>query len=880
MTRDEEVRRELEFHIEQQTRAYRERGLPLEEAERRARLDFGGVAQVSEDCRTLHRWRWLDEVRDDVRFAVRLARRTPALTATIVLALTIGIGAASTIFAVVNGVLLKPLPYRDADALVMVWNRAPQNGDRENTISPADFLDFKARTRTLERLEGYFSFLSPIEVVVDRGTEVAYGQVVTRGLFDLLGRQPQHGHSFTADGTAMEAVLSNGYWTRRFGADPSVVGRAIRIGSQTATVVGVMPADVVFPYPGMLGPSGFTRVTSVDMWVSMAFNGPAAADQRTIDANGTVLRGVRFLGGIGRKRSGVTNAQVETDLAGIARDLESTYPASNRGWGTIVRSASDQTVGRIRPALLLLFSGVGLVLLMATVNVANLLLSRCLERRAEYATRLALGAGRARLIRQSIVESLVLTSVGGVLGLGLGVVGTRLLVSLAPPDIPRLADVATDWRVLTTTLVIALVIGSVIGILPAVGAGAARPQDVLRERGRGTIGSRTQRRHQTTLMAVQVALACVVTVAAALLLRSFTSVLNVNPGFNPERLLTWQMNLPDRLNTADERRAFYGDLFDRLSHLPGVVSVGGTTRLPLGSTSVTSTIEIQGRATPESHKPEVEFRRALHAYFETMQMPIRRGRGFSDADGPNAPPVAVINETMAARLFPAQEAIGQRIRTGPTSAWLEIVGIVGDVRHTGLEQAPDPELYIYYLQNPPVAPFLVIRTAGDPAALMDTVRAEARRIDPDLPLYDMRTMMDVRAAVVAERRFIVWLVGLFGGIALLLAAIGIDGLVAVWVNERMPEMSVRLALGAQPARLWRMVVMQSARTTVVGLLGGVLLTWFAMPLIRGQLYGVEPDDPLMIGGVVSLFLLVATASALAPARRAAHADPGHALRSI
>jgi putative ABC transport system permease protein len=544
----------------------------------------------------------------------------------------------------------------------------------------------------------------------------------------------------------------------------------------------------------------------------------------------------------------------------------------------MVTPARDQTIGKVRPALLLLFAGVGLVLLMATVNVANLMLSRSLERRNEYATRVALGAGRARMLRQSLIESLLLTGAGAALGLGAGLIGIRVLTRMAPPDLPRLDDIAPDWRMVFATLVMAIAVGMAIGLLPALGAASADPQRVLREHGRGAIGGRMQRRYRTWLMGGQVALACMLTIGAALLLRSFASVMSVDAGFRPEGLLTWQMNLPDRLKTAEERRAFYIDFFDRLQRLPGVVSVGGTTRLPLGSTSVSTTIDIEGRPVNEAARPEVEFRRALHQYFETMQIPIREGRGFSNADGPDAPPVVVINETMARRLFAGERATGHHVRTGSTGAWMEIVGVIGDIRHTGLEQEPAPEMYITYLQNPPVAPFIVIRTSGSPAALMDPVRAEAQRIDADLPLYDMRTMSDVRSATVAQRRFIVALVSLFGAIALVLAAIGIDGVVAVAVSERMPEMSVRLALGADPGMVWRMVVGQSARTAVYGIGAGLLMTWLAMPLIREQLFGVQPTDPITIAGVIGLFLLVAVGAALVPAHRAAHADPVHALR--
>ncbi|MEQ1911264.1 MAG: ABC transporter permease, partial [Vicinamibacterales bacterium] len=845
MAHDDDLR-ELQFHLEAHAAEGEAQGLSPAEARRRARLVFGGVSQTKEDCRAVSRWARLEAIWADLRFACRLARRTPALTMTTAVALAVGIGASSAIFAVVNGVLLKPLPYADPDRLVMVWSNATQQGRPQNTLSPADYLDEKSRNRTLEGMEGYASFLSPLEISLGDTTEVAYAQTVTSGLFDLLGRQPVLGRTFQRDRYAPEAVLSNGYWRRRFGGDRAVIGRSIRLGNQPATIVGVAPPDLVFPYPGMLGPSGFTRVTAVDMWVSMAFEGPMAAEQRTVDANGVPLRDVRFLGAIGRRRAGVSIDQVRTDLGAVARQLEAEHPQTNKGWGATINSAHDQTVGGIRPALLLLLGGVALVLLMATVNVANLMLSRSLDRNRELVARVALGASRARLLQQAFTESLLMTSVGGVLGLAVGWSCIRLLTALAPGDIPRLSDIVLDWRVAAVTMGIAVLTGLLIGVLPAATAASVSPQSVLQEYGRGTVGSRRHRRYRAGLLIAEVSFACVLTIGAGLLLRSFQSVLDVDPGFATDRLLTWQMNVPDHFRSADERRAFYRDFFGRIEQLPGVVSVGGTTRLPLGSTSVTTRLEIQGRPLAPADLPEVEFRRALHQYFEAMRIPVVRGRGFNVNDGPAAPPVVVVNGALAQRLFPGVDPIGTFVRTGPNSPWMEIVGVIGDVRHSGLEQQPAAEMYIPYLQNPPVAPFIVVRTTGDPAALVAGVRAEAQRMDKDLPLFDMRTMEAVRSDALAQRRFITLLVLLFGAMAVVLAAVGVRGVVAVWVNERMHDMSVRLALGASPRQLWRMVMLHAGRLTSVGLIAGLALTWMGMPLLGTMLFGVAPTDALTL----------------------------------
>jgi putative ABC transport system permease protein len=878
--RDHDIDKELSFHLEQQTQAHIAQGLAPAAAARQARLEFGGVAQAREACRAVYRWRVLDTILADIRFAGRLALKTPTLTLTTILTLAIGIGASTTILAFVNAVLVRPLPYADPDALVVVWNSVAQDNRQRNPLSPADYRDFARSTRTLDSLEAYFSFVSPLNIVVDQETEIAYAQTVTSGLFPMLGRLPAVGRPFRVDTDEPAAILSHSYWLRRFGGNPAVVGRAVQLGGQAATIVGVMPPDFVFPYPGMLGPSGFTRITSIDMWVSMVFTGPLAIEQRTIGEDGQLPRNVRWLGAIGRRRSTATVEQVRSDLAAVARQLEETYPASNKGWGATVVTAIDQTVGEVRPALLLLLASVALLLLIATVNVASLMLSRSLERQTEQATRVALGANRARVVQQAIVENLLIALTGGALGLLVATGGVRLLVWLAPQDLPRIAEVSLDWRVAGVTLIVSLVAGVCIGLLPAARAGSIGPRATLQEGGRGTTAGRLQQRWRAALVVTEVALAVVLTISAGLLLRSFATVLAVHPGFTPDHLLTWQMNLPQRLRTADDRRGFYRDLFDRLQALPGVVAVGGTTRLPLGSTSVTTSVDIQSKPRPVADLPEVQFRRNLHGYFEAMGIPIRRGRGFSDDDGPNAPPVVVINETMARQLFAGMEPLGQRVRIGPSGngPWMEVVGIIGDVRHNDLEEPPAPEMYIHYLQNPPVAPFLVIRTAGDPAALIEPVRTVARTLDKDLPLYDMHTMMDLRAASVARRQFVVLLVTLFGVIALVLAAVGLDGVMSVAVHERMHEMGVRLALGAEPRQLWQMVLGEATRLTTFGIVLGLALTLLAVPMIRSQLFGVRAADPLTLVGGPLLLLAIALAAAFVPALRAAHTDPVQALR--
>jgi predicted permease len=444
-------------------------------------------------------------------------------------------------------------------------------------------------------------------------------------------------------------------------------------------------------------------------------------------------------------------------------------------------------------------------------------------------------------------------------------------------------DIQPDLTVLGFTLAVGVAVGIIVGIVPALSASRADVRDALHETGRAAAGSSAGgRRMRAALVVGEVALAVVLTTGAGLLLRSFTTLLAVDPGFQPDRLLTMQVELPARVTGNEARNTYYDELFERLRAIPGVVAAGGTTRLPLGSTSVSTTIDVEGRPRPDAELPEVQFRRAVDDYFGAMGIPIRRGRGFTPADGPTAPSVCVINDTMAARLFPGEDPVGRRIRTGPNPSrnpWVTIVGVIGDLRHTGLEESPAPEMYIYHRQGPPVAPFLVVRTTGDPAAMADAVRADLKQFDRALALYDIRTMSEVRTESVSQRRFILVLVAAFGALALTLAAVGVYGVMALVVGERTREMGLRLALGAEPSSVLRMVVAQAARFAGAGIVVGLGLAWLLTPLLTSQLYGVRPGDPLTFAAVTALLLLVALVAAMVPARRAMRLDPMTALRN-
>ena len=825
-----------------------------------------------------HHMFW-DTLRSDLQHAVRLATKTPLVTALTVVALALGIGATTAIFAVVNSVLMKPLPYANPDRLVVVWSNASQQGRPQNTMSPANYRDFATMNQTLEGLEGYFSFVTPLEMVVNGGrSEVTIGVTVTPGLFDVLGRGPALGRGLSHDPAAFEVVLSHGFWQRRFGGDPGIVGRTIEVGSYPATIVGVMPQDFTFPYGTMLGPSGFTRVTTIDLWAPMRFEGALAAVNRMLTPQGQLVRGTHWLGAIGRMKPGVTVEQVQADMSTVARQLEQTYPETNKGWDATVVPVLNQTVGTIRGPLLLLLAGVAFVMFIAAVNVANLVLARSIARQKELATRVALGAGRARLVQQALTEGILLASVGGLAGLLLARWGIAVLVAIAPPDLPRLDEVAPDATMLAVAALVTLLTGVFVGLLPAWGASRVAPQAALQENSRGMVGSSFRHRTRAALVVAEVALAVTLTIGAALLLRSFSSLMAVDPGFKPENLLTWQMNLPDRLRTPEQRDAFYVEFLARMRALPGVVSVGGTSRLPLGSTGLTTSIDIDGRPLPNSEWPEVQFRRSVGDYFQTMGIPVVRGRAFTPDDHRTASPVAVVNQALASRLFPGEDPVGKRVRMSATQPWITIIGVVGDVKHAALDEELQPEMYMNHMQGSLVSPYVALRTTADASTMMEMVRAEALAMDRDLPVYRMQTMEAVRAESLAQRRFILLLVGLFGLLALSLAAIGVYGVMSLLVSERTQEVGVRLALGAHPSHVLKMLVAQATRLALIGVTAGVVLALGLMPLLSSQLYAVQPRDPLTMAGVPAVLVAVALLAALIPARRAMRVDPVKALR--
>jgi putative ABC transport system permease protein len=824
----------------------------------------------------------LDTLVHDVRFGIRLMRRSPLFSGLAMLALALGIGANGAVFAVVDNVLLRPLPYRAPGELVMIWSNNTNANAPHNPVSPADYLDYRGQNATLAGLEAMQSFLAPSQFADGPTPDVVQTATMSTGMFGLLGRDALHGRVFK-DGDANVMILTHAFWQRRYGGDESVVGRRVTLSGVAGTVVGIMPRDFVFPFRTMLGPSGFVRAQTADVFLPMQFTGGFF-----LNADGTPARRARFLGLIGRLKPGTTIEAARADLSAVAGATAAKYPDLNAGWGATLLTLHDQTVGTARPAVFLLLGGVAVVLLMACVNVANLLLSQSVSRRRETALRAALGASRARLLQQSLVESLLLAFGGGVAGASLLFMGVRALVALAPPDTPRLTEIAPNAVVFAYTFAVAMVTGLFTGSLPAITGSRADLQSSLKADGRGATMAVARRRLRGRLIIGEVALAVLLTAGSTLLLRSFIAVLNVDPGFRPDQALTFQLNLPARLTMPHGNQppsqqaylAFYDELFGRIERLPGVVAAGGTTRLPLGSTNVSTLLQIEGRDVPAAKLPEVEFRRAVHHYFDAMGIPVVRGRGFTEDDRLGGPSVAVVNRALEQKLFSGEDPIGRRVRMGSsaTSPWTTIVGVVGSVRHGSLEEAPRPELYVSGRQNPPVSPFVVVRTSGDPARLIAATRNEIRSVDPTTPIFDMKPMAEILSDSISERRFVLLLVGAFAVVALMMAAVGVYGVMALAVSERRVEVGVRMAMGARPSQILSLVLGQAARLGVAGVGIGLAAALVALPFMATQLFGVTPYDVVTLGSVTATLLGVALLAAYLPARRAMRVDPVVALR--
>ena len=797
----------------------------------------------------------------DVRYALRTLSKSPGFTLVAVLALALGIGANTAIFSVVKAVLLSPLPYPDPERLV--WVRETHREIPDEPASAPNYNDWRTQANSFEGLAAY---ADTALTLTGEGVEPERvpAAVVSGNFFEVLGAAPALGRGFTAEeevsGKHRVVVLSHGLWQRRFGASPEALGQTLIIGGNPYTVVGVAPPG--FKTPVMEKPA--------QLWIPTVYN--LTQNARRSD----------YLDVVGRLKRGATIEQARAELSGIAARLAQEYPASNLGWDVKVVPLHERVVGDVRPALWILMGVVGFLLLISCANVANLQLARAAARRQEIAVRTALGARRGRIVRQFLTESVMLALAGGVLGLLLAMWGVELLVALSPGNIPRLDEVGLDARVLAFTFGVSLVTGVVFGLLPALSASKTDLGESLKEGGsRGATTGRGTRRLRSSFVVAEIAIAVVLLAGAGLMIRSFIQVQAVDPGFRPERILALDLSLP-RAKYQEEAQlaAFYEQLTARAAALPGVERAALVDSLPLEGGSVLAFV-IEGRPElPPEKVQDAKFNTATPDYFDVMGIGHVRGERLTAQHREGVPDACVINETMARKFWPDEDPVGKRLNIGdPASTpWMTVVGVVRDARSSGLEKEPYPQVYMPALQFRRRAMTFVARTSGDPLALVPTVRRELAALDKDLPLYNVRTMEQVLADSISRRRFQMILIAAFAGLGLLLAAVGIYGVISYSVAQRTHEIGVRVALGARAKDILRLVVGQGLGLTLVGVGVGLAGAFALTRVMASLLYGVSATDPLTFAVVPLALLGVALLACLVPARRATKVDPMVALR--
>ncbi|MCI0485861.1 MAG: ABC transporter permease [Blastocatellia bacterium] len=806
----------------------------------------------------------MDNLLQDIRYAIRMMIKRPGFTIVAVITLALGIGANTAIFSVTSAVLLRPLPYKDPDRLVMVWETNSIRKVDDESVAPPNFLDWSDQNQVFEHIAAFTSESFNLTGVAE--PERLEGYRVSASLFPLLGVAPAMGRTFLPEedrfGTGRVVLLSYGLWQRQFAADPQIVGKALTLNDESHTVVGVMPQGFYF------------QNKEIDVWVPIAFT-----DQ---DRNS---RGGHYLEAVARLKPGVALDQAQAEMNVIATRLEQQYPASNKGAGVRLVSLHEEIVGDTRPVLLLLLGAVGLVLLIACANVANMQLARAVMREKEMAIRASLGAARRRIIRQLITENILLALAGGALGLLLAFWGLETLLSLTPGDIARLEETSIDWRVLGFTLGLSIGTGLVFGLAPALHASSSEPNQSLKEGGRTTGGS-SSRRLRNLLVIAEVSLALVLLTGAGLMINSFLRLSSIDPGFNPYNLLTMRMDLPKaKYGELRERANFYREVLDRVKAIPGVESAGMISFLPMAFPGGSVSFAIEGQTAPLPDQAQgAGYRVVSPDYFRAMGIPLIKGQMFSEQEAQESAGVVIINESMARRYWPGQDPLGKRLKIGratSNSPWLSVTGVVRDIRQIELSVDPRPEMYFPYWQQHMfwAAPrALVVRTTSGPASAVAAVRGEIWKIDKDQPISEIRTMKEVVSGTVAEPRFYSALLGLLGGVALLLSALGIYGVISYSVSQRTHEIGVRMALGAGRGRILKLIISQGMTLAGIGILAGLAAAFALTRVIAGFLYDVSATDPLTFAAVSVLLALIAMLACYIPARRATKVDPMIALR--
>jgi predicted permease len=801
----------------------------------------------------------MDNLTQDLRFGLRLLRKNPGFTAVAVFTLALSIGANAAIFDVVNGVLLKPLPYKEPDRIVRVFENSPRFP--KFPISPANFLDYRERNDVFDDFATFAR--GDLDLSVNDRPERLTGMRVSHGFFHLLGFEPELGRAFLPideiNGNEHVAIISRALWERSFGKDAAIIGAPVTLSGMSFTIIGVIGSGLQhvggdyhsLPHGG-----------NVDVWWPL-----------TMDPK---VRTSHFLNAIARLKPGITREQAEARMNVIAQQLEEQHP-EDKDWRIRIVSLRDEIVGGAQTMLLILFGAAGFVLLIACVNIANLLLATATARQKEIAVRTALGAGRLRLIRQMLTESLLIAVAGGVAGLLVARWGIEALIALGPKQIPRLHMLSLDWRTFAFALTASLLTGALFGLAPALQISKVNLNESLKEGGRGSSGGSRHNRLRGLLVIAEVSLAFVLLIGAGLLMRTFFYLQNVDPGFNPDRVLTATIDLPGaRYSTGRKASSFYRELIGRLAALPGVQGAAATSDLPWTGYDENTSFGIEGRQFSDDEDPSAQYHFATPDYFRTLGIPLLAGRFFSEADDADAPRVIVINKSMADRYWPDADAVGKRVRLwGETRM---IAGIVGDLKDSPGELRAKPGFFFPVNQQAQRNLVLVVRTERDPMSLLAAMRSEIAALDKELPLSDVRTLEQIASSAVARTRFTMLLLSVFAGVALLLAAVGIYGVVSYSVTQRTHEIGIRVALGAQRRDVIGLVARQGMTLVVAGMGAGLAAALVLTRVMSSLLFGVSVADPITFFGIAVLLMGVALGACFVPARRAMKMDPMVALR--
>ncbi|HXN51571.1 MAG TPA: ABC transporter permease [Candidatus Acidoferrum sp.] len=878
LLRREEVERELDeemrYHLERKTEECVAAGLTPAEARHAAMRAMDGIERQKEECRDMRKVNWLEDFLQDLRYAARMLRRNPGFAAVVVLTLALGIGANTAIFSVIDGILLRPLPYGDADRLVIVWENNLRRSYPQNVASPPNFLDWQTQNHVFSGM----SCLSDLRgnLTGSGDPEQIVTQYVSANFFSILGVNPILGPGFTAengeDGKDKVVVLSYGLWKRRFAGDPGIVGKTIELNGKILSVVGVMPEKFNFFIK-----QGTLTGEKPQLWSPWVL--PAAYHQRKNSG--------RFMTVVARLQPRVTKAQAQTEMTAIATRLAQEYPDFDGHWGATVVGLREQISGELRPALLLLLGAVGFVLLIACANVSSLLLARAAGREREMGIRTAIGASRWRMARQLLTESVLLAMIGGGVGIALAVWGTNLLLAASPANLLALQRVPIDWRVLAFACGITLFAGLLFGFLPSYISSRSAIAETLKEGGRSASAGRQRRTVRSAFVVAQIGMALVLLAGSGLLMRSFALLLGVNPGFDAKNLLTFTVTLPSaRYATDAAQLAFFRQLEERMAKIPGMRSASMESFPPMAGLGAATSVRILSQpARAASDLPVAAVRVVGRDYLRTMGIPLHAGREFDTRELAEMRHVALVNQAFVDRYFAgAVNPLGQKIVVymksdeESESQPSEIIGVIGDVRLVGLDAPVEPTVYWPHPELVYSRMTILARTSSDPMSIVSPARNELREMDPNEPMASVATVEELLSDSFSRSRFTMIVLGVFAGAALLLAAVGIYGVVAYTVAQRTNEIGIRVAMGAQRRDVLRLVLGQGSRLIFLGVGLGVAAGLLMTRLMTGLLYGISATDPLTFAGVALLLTAVALVACCVPARRAMRVDPLVALR--